>query len=162
MPYPFDTLTGAGLARFQFFKPGLLQVYTDGAIRPERGLSGLAAIVLDGQGRIHHWWSQQAGALTCNEAEYAAIIMAMERLRRYRPKQVTVYSDSQLVVHQMQGLATAQSPQLRLAHARLRALTAQFEQVTFQHIPRDRNRLADALANEAADGRCWGSIGQDR
>lgn len=129
-------------------------VYTDGAIRPEQGLSGLAAIVRDECGQICYWWKQRSGALTCNEAEYAAAILALENLYhqcRKRPA-LEVYSDSQVMVTQMQGYATAHAPALRQAQARLRALVVQFPQVRFHHIARQHNRLADALAFEALAG----------
>lgn len=128
-----------------------VRVFTDGAIRPALGKSGLAAIVMDEQGRIHRWWSKCAGSMTCNEAEYAAVILALESLRRMRLVEVDIYCDSQVVVHQMNGLANAQAPALRQAQARLRGLVVQFSRVTFHHIPREQNRLADALANEAVE-----------
>jgi ribonuclease HI len=128
--------------------PGL-QVYTDGAIYPERGLSGLAAIVRDEQGQIRYWWTEKAGTMTCNEAEYAAAVMALERLRIVKPSRVVVYSDSRVMVEQMQGVAQVKSVNLRAPHARLRQLVAEFPQVRFQHIPREKNQLADALAYEA-------------
>lgn len=130
-----------------------LQIFTDGAIRPELGASGLAAIVVDEQGRPCHFWSWQAGPLTCNEAEYAAVILALETVRHSRATEIDVYSDSQVLVRQMQGLASARAPRLRHAQVRLRGLVVQFGRVSFHHIPRQQNRLADALANEAAEGR---------
>lgn len=126
-----------------------LIVYTDGAICPERGLSGLAAIVRDEQGQIRYWWKQKAGPMTCNEAEYAAAVMAFERLRSLKPQRVFLYSDSRTMVDQMQGLAQVRSLNLRPLHARLRQLVSEFNQVQFQHISRNENQLADALAYEA-------------
>lgn len=128
-------------------------VHTDGAIRPEKGVSGLAAIVHDEQGALRRLWSRRAGQLTCNEAEYAAANLALEKLLPMQPEEIHIFSDSQVMVHQMNGVASAQSPKLKQAQARLRALVVQFERVTFTHIPREQNRLADALANEAADGK---------
>ena len=138
-----------------FPRPRLLLVYTDGAIRPERGVSGLAAIVRDETGRVLYWWSRRDKKMTCNEAEYAAVILAMESLRasRSNPHEVRVHSDSQVLVQQMSGYAAARAPALRQAQMRLRGLALQFEKVGFHHIPREQNRLADALANEAADGK---------
>jgi len=138
-----------------FPRPRLLLVYTDGAIRSERGVSGLAAIVRDETGKVLYWWSRRDKKMTCNEAEYAAVILAMESLRasRSNPHEVRVHSDSQVLVQQMSGYAAARAPALRQAQMRLRGLALQFEKVSFHHIPREQNRLADALANEAADGK---------
>jgi len=112
----------------------------------------LAAIVRDESGQILHWWSRRDGRMTCNEAEYAAVILALECLRSIRPEEIHIYSDSQVVVHQMQGIATAHAPALRQAQMRARGLAAQYARVIFHHIPREQNRLADALANEAVEG----------
>lgn len=138
-----------------FPRPRLYIVNTDGAIRLERRISGIAAVVRDEQGQIIHWWCRRENAMTCNEAEYAAAIMAFERLCALRnpPREVKVYSDSQVMVHQMRGIASAHAAGLRQAQMRLRGLLADFEKVTFHHIPREQNRLADALANDAVEGK---------
>jgi ribonuclease HI len=138
--------------RFMFFHPQCIRVFTDGAIRPELGTSGLAAIVRDEKGQILTWFSTQSGAMTCNEAEYAAVQFALESVRALHPQEIHIFSDSLVVVHQMSGLATARAPALKQAQLRVRGLVAQFRKVQFHHIPREKNRLADALANEAADG----------
>jgi ribonuclease HI len=132
--------------------PQCIRVFTDGTIRPELGISGLAAIVRDEQGRIRHWFCRRAGPMTCNEAEYAAVQLALESIRPLRPQEVHIYSDSQVMVQQMSGLAAARAPALRQAQFQVRKLMVNFPQVHFHHIPREQNRLADALANEAADG----------
>lgn len=133
-----------------------VKIYTDGAIRPEQKASGLAVIVRDEQDRIRHWWKRREGALTCNEAEYAAVIFAFNKLlQTYGAKKistVSVYSDSRILVEQMSGRAAAHSPGLRKAMQHLRPLINRFNKVTFHHIPREQNRLADALAFEAVEG----------
>lgn len=136
-----------------FRTPRCIQVFTDGAIRPGQNLSGLAAVVRDEHGQIQHWWSRRANGMSCNEAEYAAVVLALESLLPLKPSEVQIFSDSQVVVHQMSGIASARAPALRQAQMRVRMLVARFERVTFHHIPREQNRLADALANEAADGK---------
>jgi ribonuclease HI len=137
------------------FRPRTYIIHTDGATRLERGVSGLAAIVRDEKGEIIHWWCKRDKRMTCNEAEYAAAIMAFEYLQTLHanPREVKLFSDSQVMVHQMIGIASAHAPALRQAQIRLRELIVPFEKVTFHHIPREKNRLADALANDAADGR---------
>ncbi|HNT24670.1 MAG TPA: reverse transcriptase-like protein [Anaerolineales bacterium] len=136
--------------------PAKLQIYTDGAIRPERGISGLAAIVRDETGKIYHWWSKRAGPLTCNEAEYAAAIYALEQaLRRQELRhapEIEIVSDSRVLVDQMSGRAAARAPALCQARSRLQALVARFHKVSFRHIAREQNRLADALAFDAVSG----------
>ncbi len=129
-----------------------LIVYTDGAIRPERNCTGLGAVACDEDGRIRFLWSRRAPLMTCNEAEYAAAVMALEALRGIPVERITLYSDSQILIRQMQGKAATRSPGLRKARARLRRLLQENAPVTFRHLPRSHNRLADALANRAAEG----------
>jgi ribonuclease HI len=136
--------------------PRCLAVFTDGAIRPELGISGLAAVVGDAHGTVYGWWAERAGRLTCNEAEYAAVLLALGRLAGL-PQQsghleLDFYSDSRVVVEQMQGRAAAHSPAMRQALGEARRLSAAFARVTFSHVPRRQNRLADALANNAVEG----------
>lgn len=132
--------------------PSHVIVYTDGSIRPEQGCSGLGAIVQNPQGKILYWWANKVGPMTNNEAEYAAVIFALENLLPMRPLEVDLFTDSLLIVDQMHGLARARAPRLQKAFVRLRSLIFEFDRVSFQHIPRERNRLADALANDAVDG----------
>lgn len=139
-------------ASLVFFHPHSVRVFTDGAIRPELGISGLAAIVRDEKGQILTWFSTRAGAMTCNEAEYAAVQFALESVRTLHPQEIHIFSDSLVVVQQMNGLATARAPALKQAQLRVRGLVTEYKRVQFHHIPRERNRLADALANEAVDG----------
>lgn len=128
-----------------------LAVYTDGAIRPADGRSGLAAVAWDGPRSICAIWAGCRPAMTNNEAEYAAACMALACLLPYRPARLTVYSDSLVLVEQMNGRAAARAPALRAAHASLHALAVRLGDVCFQHIPREHNRLADALANAVLD-----------
>jgi len=141
--------------KFPLLQPRSFTIHTDGAIRLDLGVSGLSAIVRNEKGQVVHLWSKRDQRMTCNEAEYAAAIMALQKVvaLRITPRTLKIYSDSQVMVHQMSGIATARAPGLRQAQMRLRGLIARFETVTFHHIPREENRLADALANDAADGK---------
>jgi len=134
----------------------ILKVYTDGAIRSDQGASGLGAIVRDERNQICFWWQHRAGAMTNNEAEYAAVIFAFECLKRTvktgQIVEIAVFSDSRVVVDQMNGKAEAHAPGLQRARTRLRVLIESFPHVTFHHIAREQNRLADALAFEAVCG----------
>lgn len=135
---------------------GKIRIFTDGAIRPEQGISGLGAIVRDEAGKIYYWWSGKAGSMTCNEAEYAAVIFALEQLRRLKEYQhipeIEIVSDSRVMVDQMSGQADAHAPNMRKMQCRLQGLVAGFRKVSFHHISREKNRLADALAFEAVSG----------
>jgi ribonuclease HI len=91
--------------------------------------------------------------MTNCEAEYAAAIFALRRLRCLGFRTVTLCSDSLVLVDQMTGRAATRAPGLRRKKGELLALLRDFNCVSFRHIPREHNRLADALANDVADGR---------
>ena len=148
---------GANMSLLKFrrlIKPQLphtVKVFTDGAIRPDQKASGLSVVVYDLADNLLEWQSWKVDPLTCNEAEYQAVIAALDHLFPLGPDEVDVYTDSQILVNQISGAATAQAPRLRQALVRLRGIVSKYKRVTFHHIPREHNRLADALANEVVD-----------
>jgi ribonuclease HI len=128
-----------------------LLLYVDGAIRPHA--TGLGVVVRERSGRVVAWRSKRLPrAMTCNQAEYEALILGLEVARALRLDQVEVRSDSQVVVNQMLGRFSVRKRALRHLHARASAAVAALDDVELMHVPRERNRLADALAHEAADG----------
>ncbi len=130
-----------------------LIIHADGAIRDDPPATGIGVVIRNGQGQVLDWISEATkGRVTCNEAEYAALIRALEAAQAYRPSEVHFYLDSQIVVNQMRGRFAVRSPALRRLNTQARRLAQRFRQVTYTHVPRKRNRLADALANEAVEG----------
>lgn len=131
---------------------GRLKVYVDGAIGDGRTGTGVGALVEDGDGRILAWANRTLGPMTNNEAEYAGLVLGLELVVRYRPSEVHVYCDSEVVVNQMTGRFGVRSRALRRWHRRACELARALPHVVYTHIPRERNRLADALAAEALHG----------
>jgi ribonuclease HI len=115
-------------------------------------MTAVGVVIRDEKGRVLDWISEATeGRLTCNEAEYAALIRAMQAAQDYHPREVHFFLDSLIVVNQMRGRFAVRSPALQRLHAKARQLAGGFRQVTYTHVRRKRNRLADALAGEAAD-----------
>ena len=116
--------------------------------------SGLGLVVRGPWGQVLAWRCVRARALTNNEAEYQALIAGLElMLRHYHGAPVRCLSDSQVVVEQMSGRSRVHPGPLQPLHARASALARQIEQIAYLMIPRELNRLADALAWEALSGR---------
>ncbi len=126
---------------------GTLFVYADASVQPHA--TGLGAVIKDQTGKLIAWRNKPARTMSCNEAEYAALIFALEEAAKFRPSQVAVFSDSRLVVEQMHGWISVNSPTLKPLHHRARALSQQFKKFAIAHVPRERNQLADAIADEA-------------
>jgi ribonuclease HI len=125
----------------------VLFVYADASVQPEA--TGLGAVIRDERGKLIAWRNKAARPMTCNEAEYAALIFALEQAREFSPREVQVFSDSRVVVEQMRGWISVHSYNLRPLHRQARELAAQFRRVSFTHIPREQNQLADAIADDA-------------
>jgi len=134
---------------FRRKRPEHLVIYCDGAIGAgERG-SGAGVVVRDGEGQVVGLVKQTLPPLTNTQAEYASLTLALRSAWHFRPRRLTIYMDSDVVVGQMQGRYTVRSPALKCYHAEACRLARRFRQVTYVHIPREKNRLADALAVEA-------------
>jgi ribonuclease HI len=91
------------------------------------------------------------GTATNNQAEYLALIEGLEEAARWKPERLEVYMDSQLVVEQLAGRYRVKNSDLRTLHAKALQLLQGFEETAVQHVPREKNRGADALANRAID-----------
>lgn len=127
----------------------LFVVQVDAAMASDGSGTGLGVLLRDGRGQPVRWEHRRGPWMTNNEAEYAALCLALELLVAARAAAAHIFSDSEIVVGQMRGRFRVQSADLRAWHQRACGLARQIPTVTYTHIPRERNRLADALANEA-------------
>jgi probable phosphoglycerate mutase len=130
-------------------RPRQLLVWCDGGIGERHQGAGLGVVIRDAQGEIIGLVKKSLPPMTNNEAEYAALVLALESVQRFKPRTLHIYMDSQNVVGQMRGRFLVHSSKLRQWHAQAYRLVRRFEAVTFEYTPREHNRLADALANEA-------------
>lgn len=129
-------------------------VQADGGSRGNPGPAGAGAIVRDERGSTVFTVSEFLGTTTNNVAEYTAIVRALEGLTDVAGSQdatIRVEMDSELVVKQMRGEYKIKHPNLKPLAERAKELTRAFKSVTFTHIRREKNKDADALANEAMD-----------
>ncbi|WP_203993099.1 bifunctional RNase H/acid phosphatase [Virgisporangium aurantiacum] len=127
-------------------------VEADGGSRGNPGPAGYGAVVLSvADGSVLAERSAAIGTATNNVAEYGGLIAGLEAALELGATRVDVRMDSQLVVEQMSGRWQIKNPGLRALAARAADHVNKFTSVTFQWIPRERNKRADALANQAMD-----------
>jgi ribonuclease HI len=126
-------------------------IYTDGAARANPGPAAYAFVIrrpgqpdIEGKGCL--------GETTNNIAEYTALVRALERARELGGKRLVIKSDSELMVKQMNGEYKVRHAGLVPLYRRAEGLCSDFESVTIRHVPREENRRADVLCNEALDG----------
>jgi len=127
-------------------------VEADGGSRGNPGPAGYGAVVREaatGQVLLERYASLGTG--TNNVAEYSGLIAGLTAAAELGATHVGVRMDSKLVIEQMSGRWQIKNPGLRPLAAEAAALAGRFAAVTFEWIPRERNKAADALANRAMD-----------
>ena len=124
-------------------------IYVDGAARGNPGPAAIAAVAKDKQGRLITSISRRIGTTTNNQAEYRAVIAALEAAISLGARQVEVNSDSELVVKQINGRYRVKKAALRTLYQQVKQLGGSLESFTITHIPRQQNTEADKLANMA-------------
>ena len=126
-------------------------IYTDGAARGNPGPAAIGVIIKDEQNRGVARISRHIGSTTNNQAEYHAIITALQKAVSLGVKQVEIRSDSELVVRQLTGAYRVKNAALKPLYQQVRKLLSSFESSSISGIPREQNREADRLANQALD-----------
>jgi ribonuclease H / adenosylcobalamin/alpha-ribazole phosphatase len=126
-------------------------VYCDGAARGNPGPAGIGVVVRAPEGRRLAEVGEGIGVATNNVAEYRAAIRGLGLARDLGARRVVLRSDSRLLIEQLSGRFRVKNPTLQRLHTEARGLAAGFQTVTFEHVPRERNREADRQANLGVD-----------
>ncbi|WP_247001215.1 ribonuclease HI [Halosolutus gelatinilyticus] len=129
---------------------GRAHVYFDGAARGNPGPAAVGWVIVTGDG-IAAEGSDRIGRATNNQAEYEALIAALEVAGDYGYDEIHVRGDSELIVKQVRGEYDTNNPELREKRVTVHELLTDFDEWTLEHVPREVNDRADALANEALD-----------
>lgn len=129
-------------------------LYTDGASRGNPGLASIGAVLYredhDGLSEVGSV-SRAIGTATNNVAEYEAVIAGLELAREHEVESLVLRADSQLLVRQLQGIYRVKAANLQPLYRKASSLGRRFHSIRFEHVPREQNRVADALANAALD-----------
>ncbi|GAH90280.1 unnamed protein product [marine sediment metagenome] len=127
-------------------------IYADGASRGNPGPAAIGAVIKDERGRLIASISQRIGKATNNQAEYRAIISALEEADRLGARQVDIKMDSELVVKQINGEYRVKKATLKPLYRQVKQRQGSLEGFTITHILRQQNIEADKLANKALNG----------
>lgn len=133
-------------------------LYTDGGARGNPGPAGAGAYITDGTGKKILGLSKYLGETTNNVAEYEAVILGLEALKKKVPKEkraeikLELRLDSELIARQLTGVYQIKEPTLFPLFIKIWNIrVADFKNLTITHVRREQNKEADALANEAMD-----------
>ncbi|MDO8619523.1 MAG: ribonuclease HI family protein [Candidatus Daviesbacteria bacterium] len=136
-----------------------LTVFTDGASRGNPGPASFGYVITDENKKIVHEMGKTLGITTNNVAEYTSVLESLKYIcKKYHkdlPIEVNYFADSRLVVEQLSGRFKVKSPHLREIIIQINELIVELGKVAFNHVPREKNKDADRLANLALDGKIF-------
>lgn len=128
-----------------------VKLFTDGGSRGNPGPSASGYVVLDMNDKLMYEGGLYLGITTNNQAEYRALKIGLEEASKRGAKIVYVYMDSMLVVNQMKGIYKIKNADIIPLQKEISQLASTFQQVTYTHVPRELNKLADSMVNEILD-----------
>jgi ribonuclease HI len=130
-----------------------LTIFSDGGARGNPGPAAIAFVILSSEGKVLMKNSRFIGVHTNNQAEYEALIAALESAIELHAEEATCHLDSELVTKQVTGEYRVKNSQLRKLWNKVNELTPFFKKVSFISVPRSNTHIqeADALVNEALD-----------
>lgn len=127
-----------------------LTTYTDGGARGNPGPAAIGVVIKHGAETIKEF-GRYLGETTNNQAEYRALISALEHVAELEAEEVECMLDSELVVKQMRHEYRVKDPDLAPLFLKVYNLSQSFKKISYTHIPREKNKEADAMVNEALD-----------
>lgn len=127
-----------------------LTTYTDGGSRGNPGPAAIGVVIKHGT-EVVKKYGRYLGETTNNQAEYRALISALEHAAELGAEEVECMLDSELVVKQMRHEYRVKDPDLAPLFLKVYNLSQSFKKITFNHIPREKNKEADAMVNDALD-----------
>jgi ribonuclease HI len=126
-------------------------IHADGASRGNPGEAAIGATLKDTDGHLLSSISRRIGQATNNQAEYRAVIAALEEAVRLDARSADIYLDSELVVKQIHGIYRVRNSSLKPLYNKVMSLATLLNGFNVAHLPRRRNAEADRLANRAFD-----------
>ena len=133
---------------------GKIHLYTDGGSKGNPGAGSIGIVICTDSNEILHEYSECIGHCTNNQAEYKALIKGLDLSAKYTRGEVVCFSDSELLVKQMNGEYRLRNDALRELFHEVNKNAGVFKSITYQHVNRNHQRIqrADKLLNDAHNG----------
>ncbi|MFH2069335.1 MAG: ribonuclease HI family protein [Candidatus Omnitrophota bacterium] len=136
-----------------------LTIFIDGASRGNPGRSAIGIALYDPEGQLLKEVGLEIGVTTNNVAEYTALLYGLGEALLYVHKlpnkinglELTIYSDSELLINQMTGRYQVKNEDIKRLHLLAQRLISGLEKVSFEKLSHDENKTADRLANKVLD-----------
>jgi len=126
-------------------------IYSDGGSRGNPGPSAAGYVIIDASQEVVSQGGEYLGVTTNNQAEYHGLRLGLEKAIELGYKNIDFRLDSMLVVNQMKGIYKIKNRELWPIHERIRTLLMEFDKVSFSHVRREFNQLADGMVNRTLD-----------
>lgn len=124
-------------------------IYTDGGSRGNPGPAAIGAVVqIDG---TQHLFKKYIGITTNNQAEYQAILLGLEKAQQLGATEAECYLDSELVQKQLTRQYKVKHADIQPWFVKVWNISQHFKKISFTHVLREKNKIADKLVNEALD-----------
>ena len=130
-----------------------LILYIDGASRGNPGNAGVGVWITNREGKEIVRMSRYLGHKTNNEAEYWALLLGLREAKRLGGDSIRIFTDSELIERQVKGLYRVKNLNLKILHGTVIRNLQEFSSFEIESIPREQNREADRLANQAIQKR---------
>ncbi len=126
-----------------------LKIYTDGGAIGNPGPSGIGAVFVNEKNKIIKKIYKYIGKATNNQAEYKAVIFALEEAKKIKASKIEFFLDSELIVNQLNRKYKIKNKDLGSLFVKVWNLIQSFKKVSFLYIPREKNKEADKLVKKA-------------
>ena len=148
---------GCAMLIVYFYKFMRLIIYTDGGSRGNPGPAAIGVVICNDKSKPIKKYSEAIGETTNNEAEYQAVIFALKKVKALYGKeeakksQIEMRIDSELVVNQLNHEFKTEEPNIQQLFLKVWNLMLDFGPIKFLAVPREQNKEADRLVNQAFD-----------
>jgi ribonuclease HI len=127
----------------------VIEVFIDGASKGNPGPAGIGVLILDENEHEISKISEKIEDTTNNVAEYKALLRAITECKKLNILSVKFYTDSQLLARQIKGMYKIKDEKLKPLYIKIRGKLLGFKNWEVIHIPREKNIIADKLANDS-------------
>ena len=125
-------------------------IFTDGGARGNPGPAASGVVISTPDGEVLEAFGRYLGETTNNQAEYKAILFALQEAKKYSPKRIQFFMDSELTMKQLNGIYKMKNQDLKVIFDEIKEFASDYD-TTYQHVYRKDNKAADAQVNIAID-----------
>lgn len=129
----------------------VLKIYTDGGARGNPGPAAAGIVIFDKQGKLIGKYSKFLGKATNNQAEYQAVIFALEKAKELKGEVLKLFIDSDIIVNQLNQKYKIKNQGLASFFVKIWNAAQNFKSISYTYIPREQNKLADREVNLCLD-----------